>query len=227
MIAVVKFPGTNCHYDMVNAFAKVGSDSVVVDYRDMSLPCSTNLVVIPGGFSYGDYLRSGAIAARSEIMGVIRRYASNGGYVLGICNGFQILCEAGLLPGALLKNSGLNFISRSVKLTVVSNNNKMLRDYTLGREIVIQVANGYGNYYVDKHELESMKVNDQILLRYTSDINGSIDRIAGICNKDKNIFALMPHPERAMNVKSINFVNPDFSSDNIDGFLMLRSLSSF
>ena len=168
------------------------------------MPQNTDLVVIAGGFSYGDYLRSGAIAKFSPIMQAVRDFAKNGGYILGICNGFQILLEMNLLEGAMRRNENLHFISKFHYLKVLNNNNKFLSNLEVGATINIPIAHAEGNYYVTKDNLKKMYDNEQILLQYTDKMgnilnpNGSVDSIAGICNKEKKVFGLMPHPERAV-----------------------------
>lgn len=198
MIAILQFLGTNCETDMEYAYKILQKDYAIIWHQEKELPSETNLVVIPGGFSYGDYLRSGAIAKFAPIMKSVIRYANNGGVVLGICNGFQILSEAKLLPGVLMRNKNILFNSKMVELEISSNKNKLLKSYTQNQKITIPISHADGSYYVNKDELEQLKENDQILLRYTDDINGSIDKIAGVCNIDKNIFGMMPHPERAI-----------------------------
>lgn len=198
MIAILRFLGTNCEFDVEYACKLANVESVIVWHKESSLPKETSLVIIPGGFSYGDYLRSGAIAKFSPIMKAVINYASNGGLVFGICNGFQILCESGLLPGALMRNKDISFKSIMSELEVISNKNVLLKDYNMKQIINLPIAHADGNYYIDKNGLESLIDNDQILLKYTSDINGSMQKIAGICNIDKNVFGMMPHPERAV-----------------------------
>jgi phosphoribosylformylglycinamidine synthase len=203
-VSILQFPGTNCDYDTVYAFSRLGHNTSIVWHKEESLPENTELVVVPGGFSYGDYLRCGAIARFSPIMKVLREYAENGGMVLGICNGFQILTEAGLLPGALKRNDKLHFISRHQHLKVVSCKNAFLNRFKEGDIINIPIAHHDGNYYVDEETLSDMEQNAQILLRYCDEdgkemnVNGSVRHIAGICNREKNVYGLMPHPERAM-----------------------------
>lgn len=197
-VAIIRFPGTNCEFDTQYAFHKLGANAVFVWHKEVSLPENINLVVIPGGFSYGDYLRCGAIAQFSPIMQSIKDYANNGGYVLGICNGFQILCEAGLLPGALRRNVNLHFVSQMQILKVVSKNNAFLNSYSINEKISLPIAHADGNYFVDEKGLEQIRANEQILLEYVSNPNGSIASIAGVCNENKNVFGLMPHPERAI-----------------------------
>jgi len=203
-IAVLQFPGTNCDLDTQYAFEKLGCKTTIVWHKASKLPDNTDLVVVPGGFSYGDYLRSGAIAKFSPIMKEVIEYANQGGKVLGICNGFQILTEVGLLPGALKRNIGLHFISRFQTLKVVNNNNVFLQKYNKDEVINIPIAHADGNYYIDEKGYQELEANDQILVRYSDEkgdpvvVNGSVTSIAGICNQSKNVFGLMPHPERAL-----------------------------
>lgn len=215
MIAILRFLGTNCELDMAYSFDLLNKPYTIVWHKTESLPSDTSLVIIPGGFSYGDHLRSGAIAHFAPIMKSVIKYANNGGLVLGICNGFQILTEANMLPGALMRNKNISFNAKMVELEVSSINNKLLKEYTLNQKINIPVAHADGNYYISNDELEILKENDQIILRYTNDINGSVDKIAGICNKDKNIFGMMPHPERAI----------EAILGSCDGLNMLRNIS--
>lgn len=219
MISILHFPGTNCKEDLKLAYDILGINSSYIWHQDTSLPKDTKLAIIAGGFSYGDYLRTGAIASKSNSIKALKKYAENGGVVLGICNGFQILCEASLLPGVLLRNASLNFISKKVELKVQSANNLMLKSYKKDSTITLPIAHADGNFYISKKELEKLEENEQILLKYTSNINGSVDNIAAICNKDKNIFALMPHPERA-----IFNDNPNLDSNNATGLDILKSL---
>ena len=203
-VAVLQFPGTNCEFDAKYAFTKLGCDVEVIWHKDIKLPDNTDLVVVPGGFSYGDYLRSGAIARFANIMEDVKKFASNGGKVLGICNGFQILLEAGLLPGAMKRNDTLHFISKHHHLKIIDNNNEFLRLLNVGDVVNIPVAHHDGNYYIDEAGLKELEANNQILLKYctkdgeVTNMNGSVSNIAGICNKERNVFGLMPHPERAI-----------------------------
>jgi phosphoribosylformylglycinamidine synthase len=203
-VAILRFPGTNCEFDTEYAFQKLGFKTTIVWHDESSLPKDAELVVIAGGFSYGDYLRSGSIARFSPIMKDVISYAKNGGKVLGICNGFQILCEAGLLPGALKRNTNLHFISKFQYLKVVNNNNTFLKRCEKDEILNIPIAHADGNYYIDDDGLEKLKKGEQILLQYVDErgkaisINGSLESIAGICNENKNVFGLMPHPERAI-----------------------------
>ena len=204
LVAVLQFPGTNCEYDTKYAFEKLGAEVAIVWHEETSLPQNADLVVVPGGFSYGDYLRSGALAKFAPIMEAVKTYAANGGKVLGICNGFQILTETGLLPGALKRNDNLHFISKHHHLKVVNNDNTFLQELQIGDVVNIPVAHHDGNYYIDEAGLQELKANGQILLQYCDKngtnkvLNGSVNQIAGVCNKEKNVFGLMPHPERAM-----------------------------
>jgi len=203
-IAILQFPGTNCDLDTKYAFDRLGCKTHIVWHKENSLPKKIDLVVIAGGFSYGDYLRSGAIAKFSPIMKSVTEYANRGGKVLGICNGFQILTEAGLLPGALKRNINLHFISRFQTIKVVNNTNRFLHKCPKGEILDIPIAHADGNYYIDEVGYRELEQNEQILLQYCNSkgerevVNGSVDSIAGVCNKQKNIFGLMPHPERAI-----------------------------
>jgi phosphoribosylformylglycinamidine synthase len=190
--------------DTKYAFEKLGCSTTVVWHKEHKLPENTNLVVVPGGFSYGDYLRSGAIAKFSPIMQAVIEFADKGGKVLGICNGFQILTEVGLLPGALKRNIGLHFISRFQTLTVVNNSNIFLQKCEKSEVLNIPIAHADGNYYIDEEGYRELEANNQILLRYCDKkgepivVNGSLTSIAGVSNRTKNVFGLMPHPERAL-----------------------------
>jgi phosphoribosylformylglycinamidine synthase I len=203
-VAIVQFPGTNCEYDTQYAFEKLGATTELLWHKQSTVPEDTDLLVIAGGFSYGDYLRSGAIARFSPIMDGVKTFAEKGGKVLGICNGFQVLTESHLLPGALKRNDNLHFISKHHHLKVATNDNTFLRHLQKDDVVNIPIAHHDGNYYIDPEGLEELYANDQVLLTYcdgngeTSNPNGSVDAIAGITNKTKNVFGLMPHPERAM-----------------------------
>ncbi len=203
-IVVLQFPGTNCEYDTKYAFEMLDANVTILWHEETVLPADTTLVVIPGGFSYGDYLRSGALAKFAPIMEAVKAYATKGGKVLGICNGFQILTETGLLPGALKRNDNLHFISKYHHIKVVNNDNDFLQKLDKDEVLNIPVAHHDGNYYIDDAGLKELKENNQILLQYCDEngnnevLNGSVEQIAGVCNKAKNVFALMPHPERAM-----------------------------
>jgi len=203
-VAVLRFPGTNCEFDTQYAFEKLGHETELVWHEEESLPRDIDLVVVPGGFSYGDYLRSGSIARFSPVMKAVSSYAAKGGRVLGICNGFQILTEAGLLPGALKRNNNLHFISKHQNLCVINSENAFLNKCTKGEVLNIPIAHADGNYYIDDAGLKKLEDNQQILLRYSDTngepvvVNGSVTSIAGVCNENKNVFGLMPHPERAL-----------------------------
>lgn len=227
MVSILHFLGTNCQYDIAYIYTKLGIPNTLIWHTENELPRDTRLVVIAGGFSYGDYLRCGAIAAQANSMKALKRYADNGGKVLGICNGFQILCEAKLLPGVLMRNRDLKFISKNAQLEVLNTSNAMLAGYTKNEYISMPIAHAEGNYQIDSKGLESLYMNNQVLLRYKDDVNGSVDKIAGICNKDSNIFGLMPHPERAINHKSINKDMSDYSNDNAMGIPMLKTMYDY
>jgi phosphoribosylformylglycinamidine synthase len=203
-VAVLRFPGTNCEFDTQYAFEKLGHTTELVWHEDKSLPAGVDLVVVPGGFSYGDYLRSGSIARFSPVMEAVKNYANEGGKVLGICNGFQILTEAHLLPGALKRNTNLHFISRFQHLRVENTDNAFLNKCEKGEVLNVPIAHADGNYFIDEEGLAKLEANGQILLRYCdakgnlADVNGSVGSVAGICNENKNVFGLMPHPERAI-----------------------------
>ncbi len=203
-VAILQFPGTNCDLDTKYAFEKLGCETTVVWHKETKLPENTDLVIVPGGFSYGDYLRSGAIAQFSPVMKSVINYANSGGKVLGICNGFQILTEVGLLPGALKRNIGLHFISKFQTLTIVNNSNDFLKKCSKDEVLNLPIAHADGNYYIDEDGFKELEENEQILVRYANEkgepivINGSVTSIAGVCNKNKNVFGLMPHPERAL-----------------------------
>ena len=203
-VGIVQFPGTNCEYDTQYAFEKLGAQTSILWHQDSSVADDLDLIVIAGGFSYGDYLRSGAIASKSPIMKAVKAHAQAGKKVLGICNGFQVLTETHMLPGALKRNEHLHFISKHHHLKVASNTNKFLNKFNASDVVNIPIAHHDGNYFVDEDTLKSLYENEQVLLQYSdkngnlSNPNGSVDSIAGICNKEKNVFGLMPHPERAM-----------------------------
>jgi phosphoribosylformylglycinamidine synthase len=195
--AVVVFPGSNRDHDMMVALEQVsGRKPLSVWHTETALP-ALDLIVLPGGFSYGDYLRSGAIAARAPVMRAIADHAARGGLVLGVCNGFQILCEAGLLPGVLMRNASLRFVCREVKLRVETTATAFTRQYAKGQVIRTPVAHGDGNYRCDDETLARLKGEDRIAFRYTegTNPNGSLDDIAGIIGEKRNVLGLMPHPE--------------------------------
>lgn len=202
-VAVIQFPGTNCDLDTKYAFEKLGAEVELIWHNATKLK-SCDLVVIAGGFSYGDYLRSGAIARFSPIMSEVEKFAKSGGFVLGICNGFQILLEANLLEGAMKRNENLHFVSKYHHLKVINNDNKFLKNLEKSQIVNIPIAHAEGNYFIDEDGLKSLYENSQVILKYCDsngeelNPNGSIDSIAGICNREKNVFGLMPHPERAI-----------------------------
>lgn len=215
MVAILQFLGTNCEYDMEYAFSLLKAPTQIVWHKETSLPKDTKLVVIPGGFSYGDYLRSGAIARFSPIMQSVIEFANNGGYVLGICNGFQILLESGLLPGAMKRNTNLHFISKTCGIKVINNENIFLKKFQKDEVARIPIAHADGNYYIDAQGLQQLEQNGQILLEYVENPNGSVRNIAGICNAQKNVFGLMPHPERAVE----KVLGEDVGLKMLEGFL--------
>jgi phosphoribosylformylglycinamidine synthase len=204
LVTVLRFPGTNCEFDTEYAFKKLGAEIKIAWHKDSEIDTKSDLVVVPGGFSYGDYLRSGAIATFAPVMNSVKDFANKGGNVLGICNGFQILTESGLLDGALKRNDTLHFISKHHHLKVVNSDNKFLGKLNKGDIVNIPIAHHDGNFFIDDDGLKSLYDNEQVLLQYCdadgniANPNGSVDSIAGICNKNKNVFGLMPHPERAM-----------------------------
>jgi len=195
--AVIVFPGSNCDRDLAVALEAVtGSKPAMVWHRDSELPAGTDLIGIPGGFSYGDYLRSGAMAARSPIMRSVTGAAGRGVPVLGICNGFQVLTEAGLLPGALMRNAGLHFVCRPVGLTVENSQSLFTAAYDQGEAITIPVAHHDGNYQADRDTLDRIEGEGRVAFRYREPVNGSARDIAGILNDSGNVLGMMPHPER-------------------------------
>jgi phosphoribosylformylglycinamidine synthase len=202
--SVIVFPGSNCDRDVAVALEKLQFKNSMIWHKETELPKS-DLIVVPGGFSYGDYLRSGAIAAKSNILSEVISAGKKGSLILGICNGFQILIECGLLQGALLRNSGLKFISKDIFVKVQSNKNKFFNKYKTGKILKLNIAHNEGNYFTDKKHLEELENNELIPLKYSdqkgninlkTNPNGSINNIAGIFNKNKNILGMMPHPER-------------------------------
>ena len=197
--AVLVFPGSNCDRDLAVAIEQVtGRAPAMVWHRTSELPEGTGLIAIPGGFSYGDYLRSGAMAARSPIMKAVAEAAGKGVPVLGVCNGFQVLTEAGLLPGALMRNAGLHFVCRSVGLRVENSQSIFTSRYSAGEEIAIPVAHHDGNYQADPDTLDRLEGEGRVAFRYTGEVNGSARNIAGILNSQGNVLGMMPHPERVV-----------------------------
>ena len=197
--AVIVFPGSNCDRDLKVAIELVtGRAPEMVWHKESELPEGTGLIAIPGGFSYGDYLRSGAMAARSPVMRAVSEAAGRGVPVLGICNGFQVLTEAGLLPGALMRNAGLSFVSRPVGLTVENAQSLFTARYRQGEAISIPVAHHDGNYQADPETLDRLEGEGRVAFRYSERVNGSARQIAGIINDSGNVLGMMPHPERAL-----------------------------
>ena len=197
--AVIVFPGSNCDRDMAVALEEVtGAKPAMVWHREPALPDGLDLIAIPGGFSYGDYLRSGAMAARSPVMRAVVEASERGVAVLGVCNGFQILTEAGLLPGALMRNAGLHFVCRDVALTVGNSQSAFTGRYEAGEAVVIPVAHHDGNYQADPATLERLEGEGRVAFRYAGPCNGSARDIAGILNDAGNVLGMMPHPERAI-----------------------------
>ncbi|MBP6312528.1 MAG: phosphoribosylformylglycinamidine synthase subunit PurQ [Flavobacteriales bacterium] len=219
---IVTFPGSNCDEDMAYALGTLMEQPIErLWHKEVDLK-GVDVVVLPGGFSYGDYLRSGAIARFSPVMRAVAHHAANGGVVIGICNGFQVLCEAGLLPGALMHNEGQQFICENVYIKAVTQRTKLTRAIP-NKALKIPIAHGEGRYHADEATLKGLKENDQILFKYcdsegrtfdTANPNGSKENIAGICNKERNVFGMMPHPERAM----------DKRLGNTDGRFLFDSL---
>ena len=212
-VGVVLFPGSNCEHDVVEAVRLLGGDAEILWHGDDSLD-HIDAVVIPGGFAHGDYLRPGAIARFSPMMGAVTSFANAGGPVVGICNGFQILTEAGLLPGALQKNRGLKFICQTVELRVESTNSVLTSSATAGAVLRVPINHFEGNFTCDAETLAELRDEDRVVLRYVDNPNGSVDDIAGITNAGRNVVGLMPHPERA--------ISPLLGSD--DGLPLLASL---
>ena len=223
--SVIVFPGSNCDRDIAVALEKMQFKNKMVWHKETSLPKS-DLIVIPGGFSYGDYLRSGAIARFSPVMEEVLRFAEQGGFVLGVCNGFQVLCESGLLPGALLANDNQRFICKNIELIVASFNSPITAELEAEKTYTIPIAHGEGRYYADAETIERLEDNGQILFRYANEEgeaneqtnpNGSVANIAGVCNEGRNVMGMMPHPERAV----------DPALGNVDGTPLLQSMITF
>ncbi|ABL71046.1 MULTISPECIES: phosphoribosylformylglycinamidine synthase subunit PurQ [Paracoccus] len=195
--AVITFPGSNCDRDLAVALQQAGAEVARVWHKDEALPAGTDLVAVPGGFSFGDYLRCGAIAAHSPIAGAIKAHAARGGYVLGICNGFQVLTELNLLPGALMRNAGLRFLCREAVLRVATAASPFTAAYAPGEEIRVPVAHHDGNYQIDPEGLAALKDQDRIAFTYAPGVNGSVEDIAGVLSENRRVLGMMPHPERA------------------------------
>jgi phosphoribosylformylglycinamidine synthase subunit PurQ / glutaminase len=194
---VIVFPGSNCDRDLAVALEQTtGKRPTMVWHRETELPAGTDVIAVPGGFSYGDYLRSGAMAARSPIMRAVKDAADRGTYVLGVCNGFQILTEAGLLPGALMRNAGIKFVCRNVKLSVANSQSAFTSRYDANEAIHIPVAHHDGNYFADAATLDRLEGEGRVAFRYEEAVNGSARNIAGVLNEAGNVLGMMPHPER-------------------------------
>jgi phosphoribosylformylglycinamidine synthase I len=203
---VVMFPGSNCDHDTYHVISKVIGQPVDFIWHRQNTVADCDAVILPGGFSYGDYLRTGAIARFSPVMGAVKEFASRGGLVMGICNGFQILCEAGLLPGALLRNQNLRFICDHINIRVEATDTPYTTRCQRGQVLSVPIAHGDGNYFCDAETLEELQRENRIVFRYSdaagnvtpeANPNGSLDGIAGICNRERNVLGMMPHPERA------------------------------
>jgi len=195
--AVIQFPGSNCDRDMAVAIRDItGADTSLIWHRESELPTGLDLIAIPGGFSYGDYLRSGAMAARSPVMQAVIAAAGRGVPVLGVCNGFQILTEAGLLPGALMRNAGIRFVCRTVGLTVENSQSMFTSGYSAGEKIHIPLAHHDGNFFADDATLDRLEGEGRVAFRYAEPVNGSARNIAGVLNDAGNVLGMMPHPER-------------------------------
>ncbi|AAM24067.1 phosphoribosylformylglycinamidine synthase [Caldanaerobacter subterraneus subsp. tengcongensis MB4] len=212
--AVIVFPGSNCDVDCYYAVKDGLGEGVEYVWHQEKNLSKYDVIMLPGGFSYGDYLRAGAIARFSPVMEAVREEAEKGKFIIGICNGFQILTEAGLLPGALRKNEGLKFICKTVSIIVENDKTPFTTRLKKGQEILLPIAHGEGNYYVDDKTLKELKGNNQIVFRYKENINGSVERIAGVINKKGNVLGMMPHPERAY----------DSLLGNTDGLYILGSI---
>ena len=215
-VGVVVFPGSNCDHDAWYAVThNLGHEAEFLWHSDDSVG-AVDAVIVPGGFSYGDYLRCGAIAKFSPIMSAVKKFAADGGIVLGICNGFQILTESGLLPGALIRNRGLKFICAPVDLRVETTNSPFTSMARKGQILTAPIAHGEGCYIADEHTLDELEAEDRVLFRYVNNPNGSLRDIAGICNANRNVLGMMPHPERAT----------DPLMGSTDGLVILQSVAA-
>jgi phosphoribosylformylglycinamidine synthase len=213
--AVVVFPGSNCDRDLAVAFEAAGAEVQMVWHKDNALPQGVDIVGIPGGFSYGDYLRCGAIAAQSPIVKSVKAHAERGGYVMGVCNGFQVLTETGLLPGALLRNAGLKYICKTVGLKVETSQSVFTEGYNAGDVIDIPIAHHDGNYFADADTIARLQGEDRIAFSYTDNPNGAQADIAGILSGNRRVLGMMPHPERAA----------DIGHGGTDGAALFRALA--
>lgn len=217
--AVVVFPGSNCDRDCAVAIVRsTGSKPAMVWHGESELPPGLDLIVLPGGFSYGDYLRTGAVAALSPVMGAVKKRADEGAAVLGVCNGFQILCEAGMLPGALLRNAGLKYVCKTVDLDVVNGRTRWTAGYGGRRTATMTVGNGEGNYFADEDTLDRLEGEGRVVFRYRDNPNGSIRGIAGVVNERGNVLGMMPHPDRAFDA--------ELSSGTADGAILFQSVAA-
>ncbi len=212
-VGVVVFPGTNCEHDTVLGLERLGASADLVWHRDRTVP-GYDALVVPGGFAHGDYLRPGAIARFSPVMAAVSEFAASGGPVVGICNGFQVLTEAGLLPGALQKNRGLRFLCTTVTTRVESSNSALTAGVAVGTELRLPVNHFEGNYTCDDETLAMLRAEDRVVLRYVDNPNGSVDGIAGVCSESRTVVGLMPHPERAS----------DPLIGSVDGLVLLGAL---
>ena len=213
--AVIVFPGSNCDRDLAVAFEAAGAKVSMVWHKDTKLPDGVDVVGVPGGFSFGDYLRCGAIAANSPICNEVKAHADRGGYVIGICNGFQVLAEMGVLPGALLRNAGLKYICKTVGLNVVTSQSAYTEGYSVGDVIDIPIAHHDGNYFADDETIARLQGEDRVAFTYTDNPNGAKSDIAGILSANKRVLGMMPHPERAA----------DAGHGGTDGQALFRALS--
>ena len=218
-VGVVVFPGSNCDRDMYHVLTDVFNFDAQYYWHEKDLPKNIDAVILPGGFSYGDRLRAGVIAAHSPIIQDVQKMADKGIPILGVCNGFQILVESSILPGVLLKNNSLNFMCEWTNLIVENNKTPFTNQFELNHKITIPIANGEGRYYVDDDALKQLKKKNQIVFRYSEVVNGSSDRIAGVCSEDGNVVGMMPHPERAVEPE----INP---VDSAPSSLIFQSLLS-
>lgn len=197
--AIIVFPGSNCDRDAQVALRQAtGQDPAMVWHKDGSIPPGTDLVMVPGGFSYGDYLRCGAMAANSPVISQLKGHAARGGYILGVCNGFQILCETGLLPGALMRNTSLHFVCRPERLKIETSNSAFTSAYAGTSEITIPIAHHDGNYVADADTLDTLEGEGRVVFRYVENPNGSARDIAGVVSENGRVLGMMPHPERAI-----------------------------
>ena len=214
--AIVVFPGSNCDRDLAVAFERAGFDVSMVWHKDSELPAGVDIVGVPGGFSYGGYLRCGAIAAQSPICKAVVDHANRGGYAIGICNGFQVLTETGVLPGALLRNAGLKYICRTVDLKITTTDSIFTQGYSVGDVIGVPIAHHDGNYYADAETVAQLQGEDRVAFSYADNPNGSVADIAGILSENRRVLGMMPHPERAA----------DEAHGGTDGVAVFRALTS-